>query len=162
MRHLLGAGLVVAAACVLHPAIAADARPGAITISAAWSRATFGPGATGIAFMRIANAGAADALVGASCDGAQTTSLHTENSGTMAMPGMAPMRTDSMPVLDRIPIPPHGQVVLKPGGLHIMLQNMSMALTVGQSVPCVLHFQNAGTLPVTLKVGRAGASRPPK
>lgn len=48
---------------------------------------------------------------------------------------------------------PSGQVVkLAPGGLHLMLMDLTRPLEVGQTVTMELHFRRAGTVTVDAAV----------
>jgi copper(I)-binding protein len=51
-------------------------------------------------------------------------------------------------------------VVLKPGGMHIMLMHLAKPLKVGESFPATLTFENAGTVTITVPVEKAGATSP--
>jgi len=61
-----------------------------------------------------------------------------------------PMRT--MRPVDAVPIPAGGDVALAPGGHHVMVMGLSDALTVGDHVPIVLHFAEAGEIRATATV----------
>lgn len=85
-------------------------------------------------FMTLKNATAKPrALVEARSTAAKTVELHThrEEGGMMKM-----VR------IDRIDIPAHGSVELKPGGLHVMLINLNGALKAGDEVKVDLKFDD--------------------
>lgn len=44
--------------------------------------------------------------------------------------------------LKELTIPPHASVVLKPGGLHLMLMEAKKSLHIGDQVPMTLTFQD--------------------
>jgi periplasmic copper chaperone A len=96
-------------------------------------------------FLKIANSAAdGDVLVGAKADVAESAGLHTvvkDDQGNMKM----------TPV-ESIPVPPSGSVELKPGSLHIMLMKLNQDLKTGDVFPLTLKYQNAGDMPVQVKV----------
>lgn len=147
--------LLPVAAAAVTLALSAPAHAGTITVSRAWSRATAAPGAVGVGFMTITNAGAADALAAARCPAAESVMLDRTTTGTMMMNG-APMQTDRMAQVPTIPVPAGGQLVLKPGGWHIMPSGLKNALAPGGTLSCTLHFAHAGDVPVTFQVQGPG------
>jgi len=54
-------------------------------------------------------------------------------------------------------VPPSGQLVLEPGGKHIMLFNPQEP--EGETVPVVLHFEKAGAVEVDATVSSVGGSQ---
>jgi periplasmic copper chaperone A len=141
--------VLVAALVLATPAFAAEYDAGSIHVLNPWARATARPGMTGGGFLAITNRGATpDRLTAIACADAKTTELHrTENqNGVMKM----------LPV-DGIDLPPGKTVTLGPGGYHLMLIDLGRALAEGQTTPCTLTFQHAGTLAVRLAVQSAGA-----
>ncbi|MCC7352197.1 MAG: copper chaperone PCu(A)C [Anaerolineae bacterium] len=159
-RHLapliLLASIVVLSAC-------SNANAPAIQVTEAWARA---PGSaqagepaatptaesmahgmarpTGAAYMRIRNTTSApDQLLLAQSDVAQSTEIHTVEvkNGVMAM----------RPV-DRIEIPAKGEVVLKPGGFHVMLIGLTKDLKPGDRFSLTLHFEKTGNIEIQVEV----------
>lgn len=76
----------------------------------------------------------------------------TEMDGAegMDMSGMMSMRQ-----VASIEVPAGGEVVLEPGGYHVMLIGLSAPLVVGESFPLALEFEKAGTITVTAEVRAA-------
>ncbi|HVO71092.1 MAG TPA: copper chaperone PCu(A)C, partial [Aggregatilineaceae bacterium] len=99
-------------------------------------------GSTSAVYMLIQNNGdSADKLTGASTDAAQSATLHqTQVKNNVAQ--MIP--------IDALEIPARGSVELKPGGYHIMLENLKADLVPGQMITLTLQFAS-GTL-LTLQV----------
>ncbi|MGH8259435.1 MAG: copper chaperone PCu(A)C [Steroidobacteraceae bacterium] len=95
------------------------------------------PGAqVAAAYFTLHNTGREPAvLVGVDCPLAAHAMLHESS----VVNGESRMR-----MVDRLTVPPGRSVILKPRGLHVMLDDLSRALQVGQQVPLVLHFA-AGT-----------------
>jgi copper(I)-binding protein len=53
-----------------------------------------------------------------------------------------------MAMVDSLPIPAHGTVVLSPGGYHLMLMQPVAAVQPGSAVELQLQFTDGSTLPV--------------
>jgi copper(I)-binding protein len=119
-----------------------------IEVSEVFARAALDRGG---AYMVIENKGGeADALVAANAEIAGETELHetiTEGASTRMEP------------VDRIEIPADGTVELKPGGFHVMLQELESAIEVGDEIPLTLTFEKAGDVQVTA-VGKDYAEMP--
>lgn len=102
-------------------------------------------GANSAAYMVIRNTGSEpDKLIAASTDVAKTVELHTviEEGGMMRM----------RQVEGGIDVPANGEVVLKPGGFHVMLIGLTRDLNAGDKVELTLTFEKAGQIPVTAEV----------
>ncbi len=56
------------------------------------------------------------------------------------------------PVTGGLAIPSGRDIVLGPGGYHVMLQELAQPLAAGDSFPLVLHFQRAGDQTVDVEV----------
>lgn len=56
------------------------------------------------------------------------------------------------PVTGGLAIPSGRDIVLGPGGYHVMLQELARPLAAGDSFPLVLHFQRAGDQTVEVEV----------
>jgi copper(I)-binding protein len=140
------ATLLVGAFAVLLAACSGAAGSSEITVTDA--RVPVPPGANGAAYMTLTNDGdAADRLVGASTDAAETVELHetTTDGGTM-----------SMHQVDGIDIPASGQAVLEPGGLHFMLIGVTQEFVEGETVDITLTFENADEQTVSAEVVPTG------
>jgi copper(I)-binding protein len=135
--------LLLAAMLPLLSACGAAAEAGGdITVSDA--RIPVPAGANGAMYLTLTNgAGADDALIGASTDIAAVVELHESSivDGTMTMSR-----------LDRIDLPADGRAVLEPGGLHMMLIDVTGDLAEGDEVDVSLTFENAGERSVTATV----------
>jgi periplasmic copper chaperone A len=53
-----------------------------------------------------------------------------------------------MRAIEAVDVPAHGEAVLEPGGLHIMLIGLKAPLEEGKSFALTLEFENAGELEV--------------
>jgi copper(I)-binding protein len=80
-----------------------------------------------------------DTLVAISSPVAEHVDLHEQmqHGGTV-----------TMHPIPELPIPPHQQVQLTPGGIHVMLTNVRERLAPGDSVHTTFHFRKAGDVPV--------------
>ncbi len=126
----------------------ADAGEG-IAVRAAWARATPAGAPAGAAFLTLENPAAeGDALVAAAAPVADAVELHTHamDGGVM-----------KMRKVERIEIPAHGAVELKPGGLHVMLIGLRAPLAEGATFPLTLSFARGGTVEVPVTVRPIGA-----
>lgn len=122
---------------------------GDLSISAAWSRSSAGMKRAGAAFMAISNAGTTDdRLIAASTPAAKKAELHTHLMENDVMKMRQVMHID---------IPAGKTVELKPGGLHVMLFELSDVFQEGHSYPLLLTFEKAGDVTLTVHVGKAGA-----
>jgi hypothetical protein len=134
-------------ATLATPAGAADAT---IEISQAWARATAAGAKVGGAYVTIVNHGTADdRLTGAASPIAAKVTLHTtqEENGVMKMRPLA-----------EVPVKAGATVTFQPGGMHIMLVDLTRPLKVGETFPLTLSFDKAGSVPATVTVVKAGAS----
>ena len=138
---LLGTLALLLTAC----GAAAAGDGGEITVSDA--RVPVPAGANGAAYMTLSSDGGGDRLVGASTDIAEAVELHetTAEDGSMAM----------QPV-DGVEIPAGGEAVLEPGGLHVMLIDVTEELAEGDTVDITLTFENAGEQTVSAEVVPTG------
>ncbi|WP_281276799.1 copper chaperone PCu(A)C [Saccharospirillum alexandrii] len=125
------------------PAWAHDYSTGSLRIIHPWSNAS-PPGAPGVGYMVILNEGSQpDKLVSVSADFAQV-SAHK----TTVKDGMVQMT----PMTDGVEIPANASVSFEPGGLHLMLMNLSTPLRSGEERPITLEFEKAGSISVNFKV----------
>jgi copper(I)-binding protein len=116
------------------------ASAGAITVTLAYVNEPTVPERTG-AFATIANTGAvAVSLTTASVPGSAAASASVHE--TVMVGGAMEMKE----VTGGVPVPPGGQLVLKPGGYHVMLMMPTVAL--GQTVPMTLGFSDGSTVTV--------------
>ena len=97
------------------------------------------------AYITIKNPGqTSDTLLDVHCDVAGVTSIH-ETRHEQGMMRMRPLET--------LPIPARSQVIMQPGGFHIMLEGLDHPLQVGEVVNLRLRFEKMGeiTLPITVE-----------
>lgn len=100
-------------------------------------------------YFTVDNTGsAADALTGVTSDLAPMVSLHVTTD------------TDAMKGVNSLPIPPHGKLVLKTGGNHLMLMGLKDRPAVGQTV--TFHLRFAHSSPITVKAPVEPATYQPK
>jgi periplasmic copper chaperone A len=147
-RSLVLALLAVTLCC--GAAFAQDYQVKMLRVSNPFARAT-PPGArVAGAFMSIANQGKeADRLVSASSPVAGVVEIHE-----MAMDGgMMKMRA-----IKGIDVKPGTTVELKPGGYHVMLEDLKQPLKQGEQIPVLLTFEKAGTVEIKVRVEPMGAA----
>lgn len=146
MRRLLLAATLLGT----FPAFAQTA---AIQVEQPWARATPGAARSGAVYLTLTDHGAADTLTGASTPVAGMAMIHE----SVVDNGVSKMR-----MLDGVKLPPDAAVTLKPGGIHIMLTELTAPLRVGASFPLTLTFEKAPPLTVTVRVMQVGAAGPAK
>lgn len=122
------------------PTPTAEPRP-AIEVLEPSSRIT---GERGAVYMTLRNnADAPDYLTAAWTEVAARVELHeTTMQGAMSM----------MQPVEKIEVPAKGEAVLKRGGYHIMLMELTRELKEGDSFEVLLTFQNAGVVKVIVTV----------
>jgi hypothetical protein len=133
-------------AVLTTPVWAADAT---IEISQAWARATASGAKVGGAYVTIVNHGSEDdRLTAAASPIAAKVALHTtqEENGVM-----------KMRPLTEVPVKAGATVTFQPGGMHIMLVDLTRPLKVGETFPLTLSFDKAGSVPATVTVVKADA-----
>ena len=130
-------------------ALAACSKPAApdLNIRDGWARATAEGQTAGAIYLTIDNKGGADRLTGVSTDQAALAMLH-ENA---TVGGVSQMR-----MIDNVEVPAKGQVVLAPGGKHIMLEGLRGELVKGFRFEVQLTFDKSGQKVVPVTVVGAG------
>jgi len=100
---------------------------------------------TGAVFMRLVNNGPeADRLLGGKTSVAETVEIHeTAMEGEIMKMRMLP---------DGLELPAGGEVLLKPGGYHIMLIGLQDDLQPGDTFDLELQLEKAGPLTVKAEV----------
>ncbi len=114
-----------------------------------WARATATKARNGAAYITIKNSsGSRDRLLSEKSLAAKSAALHNHvmDSGVMKMRPAG-----------SIEIPAYGTVIMKPGGLHVMLMGLKSPLVKGGSLPLTLTFEKAGTMTIQIKIMGMGA-----
>jgi hypothetical protein len=103
------------------------------------------PGAEAAAgYVAIRNTGGeADRIVGASSPAAARVEL----------------RVTKMREVPHFELPARKQLVLHPGGAHLLLVGLKQPLLKGQHVPLTLRFERAGEMHLELEVQASGAAK---
>src|ERR1700692_3589454 len=150
----LAAGCALALAQLAAPvAQATDFNVGPIQITAPWARATPKGASTGAAYMTITNAGKTpDKVACVSSDASAECQIHTMTMDN----GVMQMR----PVEGGLEIKPGETVMLKPGGLHVMLVNLKHPLEQGNTVKATLKFDSAGSVDGDYPIAALGGGAP--
>jgi len=148
--RLVIAMAILAVALASGNAVADEYKARTLRISNAFVRAT-PPGAkVAGAFMTIENQGReTDRLLSASSPVAGLVEIHE-----MAMDGGL-MKMRSVKGID---VKPGATVELRPGGYHVMLEDLKQPLKQGEQVPVLLTFEKAGTVEIKVKVEPMGAA----
>jgi copper(I)-binding protein len=110
-------------------------------VSAARVGQPTGPNAA-LYFTAVGN-GTADRLLSASTDVASAVELHETTTNDDGTTGMAPV--------DAIDLPADGELVLEPGGLHLMLGDVDR-LDVGELIEVTLTWETAGEMVIEAEV----------
>jgi len=116
----------------------------AVTVTDARIGETAGPNAA--IYLTAASGGGPDRLLGASTDAAASAELHETVHNADGTMGMRP--------LQGLELPAGGELVLEPGGHHIMLVDVT-ALEAGDTVEVVLVWEMAGEMMVEATVVKA-------
>jgi copper(I)-binding protein len=147
MLHVLRVRPLVLAAIsfltVFGAALAAASAP-PIEVEGAWVRAAAGGQANTGAFMTFRNPSEADvAIVSVTSPSAKVAELHEmrDENGVMRM-----RKTD------RLTVPARGTLILKPGGLHVMLFQLSGPLAPGSTVKLTFTTADGSTFDVAAEV----------
>ena len=123
---------------------ACGAASGELTIQDAWARPA-NTGENGAAYFIIENGTASDdSLMSVSSDIATAAEVHmsmADANGVM-----------SMQMQDAVIIPAGEPVEFKPGGLHVMLINLTRDLKPGETITLKLNFKETGNVVVEVPV----------
>jgi periplasmic copper chaperone A len=120
-----------------------------IAVGDAWSRATPAGSKTAVVYMTLANSGAAaDRLLGATTPVGDKVEFHSNANDNGVM------RMREMPAID---IAPGAKVVLKPGGMHAMIEGLNQPLAEGQSFRLTLEFAKVGKIEISVRIEKVGA-----
>ena len=119
---------------------------GVVSLFGAWARATAEGAPNGAAFGFLVNLSTeSDTLIGASTDVAEGVELHEMLMGEGDVMQMRPVEGG-------FAVMPNHFLELKPGGLHIMLINLTQPLEAGSTFDLLLNFERAGEVSVTVPV----------
>jgi copper(I)-binding protein len=118
------------------PPATAPAVGATVELRGAWARPTPPAAEVGAAYLEIRSR-QADRLLEAKTPAARRTEIHS----TSMRDGVMEMRH-----VEALAIPAGTPVVLKPGGLHLMLLGLQQPLTAGQRLPLELRFEKAGVV----------------
>ncbi len=150
----------LATALLLLLAVAAPAAAGSpvgvgdLEVSGAWARASIGTSRPGAAYFAVTNTGdAPDSLVAIASPAAAMPMIHATAVSDAGVARMEPVPT--------LEIPPGETVTLAPGGMHVMLMNLSAPLVEGQTLPLTLTFEKAGTVEIAAPILAIAAKGPP-
>jgi copper(I)-binding protein len=112
-----------------------------IQVTDVWARPGLQEGNTGVFFIIDNPASTEDRLLSAQSSIAAIVELHKTE-----------MKDDVMQMIkqDYVDIPANGQVIFKPGDLHVMLIDLSSPLNVGDTFEITLVFEHSGE--ITLEV----------
>lgn len=138
------ASTAAAASTVASAASSTGAAAGEVTIADTWIRATDGtsdPTMTA-AFGALTNhTDQPRTIVSATNSASDHTELHemAMDNGAMIM----------RPIAGGIPIPADGTTTLEPGGLHVMVMNLTSPIKPGDEVSVVLTLDDGSTVPFT-------------
>jgi len=128
-------------------------RVGAIEVRTAWARASIGTQRPAAAYVTIRNTGERpDRLARVETPLARNAEVHE----TVETNGRASMRP-----VGALELPPKEEVRLAPGGMHIMLMQLSEPLKEGGKLPLTFVFERAGAVTVDAEIAGVAASTPP-
>jgi copper(I)-binding protein len=116
-----------------------------MVVAQPWSRPTPPVATVGVAYFSMTNVGRkADHLIAVSSPIARKVEIHESRT----VQGMVQMRA-----VTSVECPPGATVKIEPGGLHIMLLDLTHPLAAGTEFPLSLRFHDAGVLTVQVRVG---------
>lgn len=122
---------------------------GDLSLAGAYVRATAPNAPTGGGYVTITNKGdQADRLVSIATNVSDKAEIHQ-----MSMKDNVMIMS---PLPDGIEIPAHGEVTLKPGGMHLMFMGLHAPFDPGQSVTVTFKFAHSGDVTVNLPVFKQG------
>jgi copper(I)-binding protein len=133
---------------VLLLAVAACGSPArGLYVENGWASPTPGGVDVSAGYLTLVNdTDAADRLLSASSPRAASVDLHQ-----MSMAGAVMQMRPSGPIA----IPARGQVMLAPGGTHLMFNGVTQPFALGETIPVQLTFEHAGIVSLELPVSRS-------
>jgi copper(I)-binding protein len=116
-----------------------------VTVEDAWMTSPANPEVAGV-FLTLHNRGdVADRLLGGSTDVAGIVEVHETVSDDAG-------RTRMQPMTEGLELPPGEDMVLRPGGYHVMLRDITAPPEPGDTVTVTLRFQRAAALTIEVPV----------
>jgi copper(I)-binding protein len=153
VRACTGVLLAASAQSFAATAKAADYDVGSIHITTPWARATAKSASVGAAYLTIANNGkTSDRVSCVSSDVSTQCQIHTMEM----VNGVMKMR----PVDEGLEIMPGQTIMLKPGGIHVMLSGLKHPLEPGRIAEVTLQFEQAGAVDIEFPIVAIGAAAP--
>lgn len=147
IREILQRALIVVALVVIAACGGEQPRSG-VVIDNVWARAT-PPGAhMGAVYLTIESIGELDRVTAVSTPAARAAEIHA----TVVAAGQSSMR----PVGDLV-LEPGQPVTLEPGGMHVMLMDLTQPLVAGESFKLTLHLEKRGDVSVEVAVRSPGS-----
>ncbi len=132
-----------------------DYQVGSLQIDHPWALATPKGAKVGVGYVKITNTGSTpDRLVAVASPTAGRLAIHSQTTED----GVAKMR----PVEGGLEIKPGETVELKPGGLHIMFEELREPLVEATRVKGIMVFEKAGALDVEYAVQAMGKQSSPE
>jgi copper(I)-binding protein len=123
---------------------------GTLEVLQPWSRPAVA-GTNGVGYMVVANHGrATEVLETVDTPLAARVEMHSSSMAGGVM---------SMKKVDRVSVPPGGQVTFGPGGYHLMLLGLNRSLKAGDQAPATLSFASGARVKVVFSVS-AGMGPP--
>jgi copper(I)-binding protein len=143
---LLIAASMVAAQCGASPA--ATSSDPQIKVIEPWARSSPMVNGNGAVYMQLTNEGGSDdALLSAETEVAEVVELHeTKMEGDV-------MKMSQVP---NIKVPAGNSVMLKPGGLHVMLIKLKQELVPGEKITLTLNFEKSGPMTIEAEIREIG------
>lgn len=115
-----------------------------IEITEARARPASANGVSAIYLNVLNGSSAADTIVSLSSPAAGMVEIHETYEREEGMMGMRPAET--------VVVPSEDALVLKPGGLHVMLMQLNRELSEGDEVELIVEFTNAGEITISAPV----------
>lgn len=128
---------------VLVFTLSACTAPRNIEVHQAWVRPTM-PGENAAVYFTIHNhTTEADELIGASSPVADAIEIHESKMVSDVM---------QMDRVESLPLGPDEDVILEPGGYHLMLVSIKEELVLGEHIGLILHFKNQEDIVVEVHI----------
>jgi periplasmic copper chaperone A len=127
------------------PVLAVDYRAGDMIVAHPWARPSPPAATVGAVYFTMTNLGRkADRLMAISTPVAGRVQMHESRK----VKGMVQMRE-----VTSIECLPGETVKSEPGGLHVMLLDLTHPLAAGAQFPLLMRFRDSGTVTVMVQVG---------